>query len=148
MAKFYLRCGQFELVQSADSPESAALAIIDRILEPHLWIYDDSKLSDLDRLQHLMLEALLHLPTEIQISERGFDHAEVAVVPVPDTIERWHGVMVAIQDQLTSAGLPRGLAAVVATGRVASFSGPQSAGHDAPRHGAGSRRSPRPKLPR
>jgi hypothetical protein len=120
MAKFYVQCGQTDLVLSSDSPESAALAMTDRLLTPHLWIYDDPKLSELDCRQHLMLEALMHLPTEIRISEQGFNRTDFDSVSVPETIHTWHALMVGIRRLFVQAGLDRRVA-VLTGSRVIDF---------------------------
>lgn len=117
MAKFYVQCGQTELVLSSDSAESAALAMIDRLLGPHLWIYDDPKLSESDCRQHLMLEALLHLPTEIRVSEQGFNRPDSDSVAVPELIQSWHALMVGMRRLFAQAGLDRRIA-VLAGSRV------------------------------
>lgn len=110
MPKFYIQCGHMELVLSSDCAESAALAVIDRVLQPHVWIYDDPDLSEDDCRQHLLLEALLHLPTELRISERGFDRGDATAVPVPETIQSWHALMIGMQRLFEHAGLCRTVA--------------------------------------
>ncbi|MEM0925731.1 MAG: hypothetical protein AAGJ83_06820 [Planctomycetota bacterium] len=124
MGKFYVQCGWEKLVLATDVAESAALCMIDRLLSPHLWIYDDPELSELDCHQHLMLEALLHLPTEIRVSERGFDRYGAdaaspksfqreqtdAAFSVPEMIVRWHKLMVGMRRLFAEAGVPRSVA--------------------------------------
>ena len=107
MSKYYVSCGVAELVLSSDSAESAALALLDRILTPHLWVYDDQLLSERDRLQHLMLEALLHLPTEIRVSEKGFASPDNKFVSVPDTVVTWHELMTGMRRLFAEAGIDR-----------------------------------------
>lgn len=125
MAKFYVQCGSLELVQTTDSAESAALAIIDRVLQPHLWIYDDEGLSEQECRQHLMLEALLHLPTEIHVSERGFGRSDADVLAVPETIHSWHALMVGMRRLFSEAGLDRSVAVLVGAYALdRAFSGP------------------------
>ncbi|KAA5540660.1 hypothetical protein FYK55_19900 [Roseiconus nitratireducens] len=110
MAKFYVQCGQLRLIQTSDSAESAALSMIDRVLSPHLWIYDDPDLNELDCRRHLMLEALLHLPTEMQISQRGFDRSDASQVSVPETIQQWHALMIGMRRLFAQAGIRRSIA--------------------------------------
>ncbi|MCO8122957.1 hypothetical protein NHH03_14510 [Stieleria sp. TO1_6] len=117
MAKFYVQCGSIDLVISSDSVDSAAMAIIDRVLAPHLWIYDDQGLSELDCHQHLMLEALLHLPTQICVSQQGFNRKDAEIVSVPETIQTWHALMIGMQRLFAAAGLERSVA-VLAGARV------------------------------
>ena len=116
MSKYYVQCGSVELVIARETSECAAIAIIDRILAPHLWIYDDPKLSDRQRLQHLMVEALLHLPTEILVSERGFGRPDCNRVSVPEAIQSWHAMVVGFTRMFYAMRLDRGGAAVLGSG--------------------------------
>lgn len=95
MSKYYVQCGSLELVISRETAECAAIAAIDRFMAPHLWIYEDELLCDSDRLRHLMLEALLHLPSEICVSEQGFNRPDCIRISVPETVETWHAMIVA-----------------------------------------------------
>ncbi len=105
MSKYYVQCGPIEIVLAADSADQAAMSVIDRALQPHLWIYDDADLSELDRRDHLMIEALVHLDPEIRISERGFDSPDSVFIGTPETVERWHQLMTGINRMLVAAGL-------------------------------------------
>jgi hypothetical protein len=105
MSKFYVQCGPVEIVLAADSIDHAAMAVIDRALQPHLWIYDDAGLSELDRRDHLMIEALVHLDPEIRVSERGFNRPDSVFIGTPETVDRWHQLMTGINRMLVAAGL-------------------------------------------
>lgn len=118
MAKFYVTCGSRQLVLDADSPRAAALAMIDRRLGEHLWIYDDAGLSEQDRRDHLVIESLLHLPTEVIVSERGPGSGEAGSFGVPDLIDEWDRLMTAVTRLFAAAGLsPRRRPAGPATNR-------------------------------
>lgn len=111
MAKFYVQCASSEMVVSSDSATSAALAMIHRQLQSHLWIYDDPDLGPLERFQHLMVEALLHLPTELKISEQGFglqdaDQRQVQWMSIPELIQQWHQLVSNLKLQLARAQPP------------------------------------------
>lgn len=95
MAKYYVQCGPVKMVLAAESMEDAALVAIGRALQSQLWIYDDSGLSDRDRHDHLMLEALLQLAPSIEVSEQGFGRHDASVVGTPEAVEQWHDLMVA-----------------------------------------------------
>ncbi|MCA9139299.1 MAG: hypothetical protein KDB00_21140 [Planctomycetales bacterium] len=125
MAKFYVQCGNTELVLSSDSTDSAALAIIDRILAPHLWIYDDPGLSEFQCRQHLMLEALMHLPTEICVSQQGFDRDDAESISVPETIGSWHALMVGMRRLFAAAGLERSVAVLAGAHAIERAVGPR-----------------------
>ncbi len=105
MAKFYVQCGPVRVVLGAEGAEQAAMSALDRVLHPHLWIYDDSGLSPDDCRTHLMLEALLHLAPTILVSEQGFDRDDAAIVGTPETIDRWHRLMVGMNRLFVAAGL-------------------------------------------
>ncbi len=113
MAKFYVQCGPLQLILVADSIRQAALSAIDKSLQTHLWIYDDAELSNQNRRDHLMIEALMHLDPTIRISEKGFDRTDAVAVGTPETIDAWHHLMVGMNRLFIAAGLtPRTMAAV------------------------------------
>jgi hypothetical protein len=116
MSKYYVQCGPIEVILVADSNEQAAMAALDRTLQTHLWIYDDPGLTDLDRRDHLMLEALFHLDPVIRISEQGFDRADALRVGTPETVDQWHRLMTGINRLFVAAGLaPRAMSALAST---------------------------------
>ena len=83
MAKFYVQCGPIQTILLADSAEQAALSALDRTLQTHLWIYDDAGLTNQDRRDHLMLEALFHLDPTVRVSEQGFDRDDADCLGTP-----------------------------------------------------------------
>lgn len=110
MAKFYVQCGPIEVVLSAESERCAAMAAIDRLLDSHLWIYDDEGLTDQDRRDHLMIEALLHLEPAVRVSQRGFDRDDAASIGTPELVAQWHELMTGMARLFATAGLlPRSL---------------------------------------
>lgn len=122
MSKFYVQCGPIEVILNAESADEAALAALDRTLTSHLWIYDDPGLSDLDRRDHLMLEALFHLDPVIRVSERGLDRADAILVGTPETVDRWHRLMTGVNRLFVAAGLsPRRLSGLGTPGSTTGF---------------------------
>jgi len=110
MAKYYVQCASYSLIIDAADAAAAAMHLIDTAMQPHLWIYDDSGLSQQDRHDHLMLEALLHLGPEITVSEQGFHRPDARRVGTPDTVSAWHRTMAGVSNLLVSVGLvPRSL---------------------------------------
>ena len=105
MAKFYVQCGNIEVILTAETVEQAALSALDRSLQSHLWIYDDAGLSEADCHMHLMLEALMHLAPSIRISEQGFDRNDADQIGTPETVEQWHKLMVGMNRLFIAAGL-------------------------------------------
>jgi hypothetical protein len=121
MSKFYVQCGPIETVLSASTAEQAAMVAIDSALQSHLWIYEDAGLSDVQRRDHLMIEALLHLDSTIQVSERGFDRDDALLVGTPETVDCWHRFMTQVNRLYMEAGLPCRSIRSVAPGPVDSF---------------------------
>ncbi len=105
MPKFYATCGSQALVVDADSADQAAMRLVDETLAAHIWIYEDSGLSEQDRRDHLILEALLHLGSVIAISERGLGRSEAGSFGIPEMLDQWHRLMSAISQALSSAGI-------------------------------------------
>jgi hypothetical protein len=105
MSKFYATCGSQSLIITAPTAEHAAMRLIDEVMSAHVWIYDDADLSEQDRRDHLILEALLHLGTSVMISERGFNRGEAGEFEVPELLEQWHRLMTGISRLFLAAGL-------------------------------------------
>jgi len=105
MPKFYVQCGPRSLIVTAFDQEAAAMQLVDLAMQPHLWIYDDQGLSDQDRRDHLVLEALLHLAPEIRVSEQGFHRPDAVSMGTPETIQTWHATMVSLSKLFIAAGL-------------------------------------------
>ncbi|MGI9473166.1 MAG: hypothetical protein ACR2NZ_16615 [Rubripirellula sp.] len=121
MSKYYVQCGPIRVLLTASSPDQAAMSALDRTLQLHLWIYDDPGLTEGDCRDHLMLEALCHLDPTVRISERGFDREDATCVGTPETIDRWHRLMIGMNRLFIAAGLaPRSMVAVAARVQVDS----------------------------
>jgi hypothetical protein len=73
MPKFYVTSGQFREIITAEDGEGAALAALDRFLQPHAWVMDATELSDSDRRAHFAVETLTHMDAELRVSEVGFN---------------------------------------------------------------------------
>lgn len=105
MPKFYVTCGCQHLVIQAESAEMGAMRLLDELLGEHVWIYDDAGLTEADRRDHLVLEALLHLGSRIMVSERGLGRCEAGVFDVPEMLDRWDRLMTAVSRLFLAAGL-------------------------------------------
>ncbi|XZE53433.1 hypothetical protein SH139x_005175 [Planctomycetaceae bacterium SH139] len=79
MAKFYVSSGEICEIVTANDAETAASEALDRFLTPSHWVFDDNRLSDNQRRDHLAIEALLRLDSTIRVSERG--HKPAGTVP-------------------------------------------------------------------
>ncbi len=125
MAKFYVQCGSIETILAADSAESAAMNALDQMLQTHLWIYDDSGLSEQDCRDHLMIEALLHLEPSVRISEQGFHRDDAIQIGTPETIEMWHRLIVGMKRLFASAGLATRSMTSIGSAPIAAFTAPR-----------------------
>ncbi len=105
MAKYYASCGSQTLTITADSAQFAAMRLIDEAMAAHTWIYDDAGLSEQDRRDHLVLEALLHLTPAVCVSERGLGRDDAGEFGVPELIEQWHRLMEGLRVMTISVGL-------------------------------------------
>ena len=111
--KFYVQCGPVQMILTAESARCAALSALGRSLNQHLWIYDDTGLTDQNRRDHLMLEALLHLDPSVKISEQGFDRDDALHLGTPEIVAQWHELMTGMNRLFAAAGLaPRDMSAV------------------------------------
>ncbi|WP_052031588.1 hypothetical protein [Novipirellula maiorica] len=125
MAKFYVQCGSIETILVAESPESAAMNALDQMLQSHLWIYDDSGLSEQDCRDHLMIEALLHLAPTVRVSEQGFSRGDAIEIGTPETIEMWHRLMVGMKRLFASAGMPTRSMTSIGCAPAVAFTAPR-----------------------
>lgn len=126
MPKFYVQCGPVQVIFNADSTEQAALSALDRTLQNHLWIYDDPGLTPQECHDHLMLEALFHLDPTVRVSEKGFDRSDATLVGTPETVDRWHRLMVGMNRLFLAAGLaPRSMATVAGSEGTAMATDPR-----------------------
>ncbi len=105
MTKFYIVCGSQSLVITASSARQAAMRMMDEVMSAHIWIYDDPDLSEQDRRDHLVLEALLHLGTTVVVSQRGLGRADGGTFEVPELLEEWHRLMSCVSRLFVAAGL-------------------------------------------
>ncbi len=105
MSKFYATCGSHSLVITAPNAQHAAMRLMDEVLGAHIWIYEDSSLSEQQRRDHLVLEALLHLAPEVAVSEIGIQRNEAGEFGVPELLEDWHRLMTAVSRLFVAAGL-------------------------------------------
>ena len=105
MSKFYATCGSHSLIITAPTAEHAAMRLIDEVMAAHVWIYDDADLSEQDRRDHLILEALLHLSSSVTISQQGLGRSDAGQFEVPELLEQWHRLMTGISRLFIAAGL-------------------------------------------
>lgn len=126
MAKFYVQCGCSRGIVDSDDPQQAALALVDLLVQPHVWVYEDPSMNPSACRDHLLIEALLHLEPTIKVSERGFDRIDAQLVPTSETMDQWHALMVAASKLLSDAGLvTRDIASVASVGPQTSTSLPR-----------------------
>ncbi|MEZ6134744.1 MAG: hypothetical protein R3C53_07535 [Pirellulaceae bacterium] len=105
MSKFYVSCGTHTLVVAAESAQQAAMRLIDELLAAHAWIYEDETLDEQTRREHLVFEALLHLASEVHVSERGLGRTDAGQFGVPELLDEWHQLMTAVSKLFAAAGI-------------------------------------------
>lgn len=105
MAKFYATCGSQSLTLTAPTAQFAAMRLIDEALSAHVWIYDDASISESDRRDHVVLEALLHLGPTIRVSQRGLGRSEAGEFGVPELLDQWHRLMTGLTAMTLAVGL-------------------------------------------
>jgi hypothetical protein len=105
MSKYYVTCGGTQWIVQAESARQAAMRLLDELLAEHIWIYDDADLSEQDRRDHLVIESLLHLATEIHVSERGTGRCDAGTFGVPELLDDWDRLMTAVSRLFVAAGL-------------------------------------------
>lgn len=105
MAKFYATCGSQSLTITAPTAQFAAMRLIDEAMAAHVWIYDDATISESDRRDHLVLEALLHLSPAVHVSERGLGNSEAGEFGVPELLDQWHRLMTGLSAMTIAIGL-------------------------------------------
>lgn len=81
------------------------MRLIDEALSPHLWIYSDNDLTEQQRRDHLVLEALLHLGATVAVSERGLNRDDAGEFGVPELLDEWHKLMTGLSRLLDAAGI-------------------------------------------
>ncbi len=104
MAKFYASCGSQTLIISAPTAEFAAMRLIYEAMSAHIWIYEDGTVSEKNRWDHLVLEALLHLSPTVCVSERGLGHNEATEIGVPELLLQWHRLMTGLSRMISAIG--------------------------------------------
>lgn len=105
MAKFYATCGSQSLTLNAPTAQFAAMRLIDEAMSAHVWIYEDATISESDRRDHLVLEALLHLSPTVQVSQRGLERNEAGEFGVPELLDQWHRLMTGLSAMTLAVGL-------------------------------------------
>jgi len=105
MAKFYATCGSHSLILTAPTAQFVAMRLMDEALAAHVWIYDDATLSESDRRAHLVLEALMHLSSTVQVSQRGLGRNEAGEFGVPELLDEWHRLMTGLSAMTIAVGL-------------------------------------------
>lgn len=97
MAKYYITCGTFEFLTTAEDPHSAALWAIHQFLANRIELetVQWNEPGNIDR-QDLM-EAMLDLEDTVFVSEIGFGRDDVGLVDTADLLTEWNQLAIAIQ---------------------------------------------------
>lgn len=101
MAKFYVQSGNVRTVISADDSEKAALWVVHKALQQVVPVYEDSELSPDQKSEVTIIQGVMVLGNDIQISEKGFDRADGERMDTFELLVQWHQLMIAL-DRLSS----------------------------------------------
>ncbi len=96
MAKFYVQSGNVRSVVSADEAEKAALWIVHKTLQQVVPVYEDSELTAEEKSDVALLQGIMVLGNQIQISEKGFDRDDAENIDTFDLLVHWHQLMIAL----------------------------------------------------
>ena len=96
MAKFYVKCGEFENIVTADTVRKAAIWAMHLTMEELLPI-DDLDWVECDGLAVVKYESgFMPLESVIKISERGFGRDEAARFSTEEILKEWNQLLVAV----------------------------------------------------
>ena len=97
MAKYYVQSGPCRMVLGAQDAEAAALTAMHSRLADIAFIYDaGSELTESQRLDQVLMQALIELDTTIAVSEVGFDRVDAAVFETFELAVQWHQLACAL----------------------------------------------------
>ncbi|MEM8734999.1 MAG: hypothetical protein AAGG44_12285 [Planctomycetota bacterium] len=96
MAKFYVQSGNVRTVVSADDQEKAALWVIHKALQQVIPVYEDAELTPDQKSEVTIVQGVMVLGTEVQISEKGFDRADSERHDTFELLVQWHQLMIAL----------------------------------------------------
>ena len=101
MAKFYVQSGNVRTVISADDAEKAALWVVHKALQQVIPVYEEAELSPDQKSEIALVQGILVLGNEIQISEVGFDRSDSHKRDTFELLVHWHQLMIAL-DRLST----------------------------------------------
>lgn len=101
MAKFYVQSGNVRTVISADDSEKAALWVVHKALQQVVPVYEEAELSPDQKSEITILQGVMVLGNDIQISEKGFDRSDSEKLDTFNLLVHWHQLMIAL-DRLSS----------------------------------------------
>lgn len=97
MAKYYITCGKYQYLTTADDQRSAALWAVHQFLSSRIEI-DTVNWTDPQTIdRHDIIEAMLELSEKISISEIGFDRDDAGVIDSADILTEWNQLVIALK---------------------------------------------------
>ena len=96
MAKFYVTCGSFTFLTSANDARSAAVWAIHRFLAERVDLdsIDWTDPETVDRTD--LMDAMLELGETVRISEIGFERTDAGELDAADVLTEWNYLVVAV----------------------------------------------------
>ena len=97
MAKYYITCGSFEYLTSAEDARSAALWAVHQFLSNRVELssvnWSDPEMIDRQDL----MEAMICLDDTVFISEAGFGRDDAGIIDTADLLTEWNQLAIAVQ---------------------------------------------------
>ena len=97
MAKYYITCGSFEYLTTAEDARSAALWAIHQFLGGRIEMssvnWSDPEMIDRQDL----MEAMICLDDTVFVSEIGFGRDDAGFIDTADLLTEWNQLAIAVQ---------------------------------------------------
>lgn len=104
MAKYYVQSGSVKMVMDASDVGGAALWAVHSSLSELSFIYENDEFTEDERVDQVMMQALIELEPTITVSELGFNRADSVHLETYEVAMQWHQLaqaMKRLEDRLT-----------------------------------------------
>ena len=97
MAKYYVQSGSCRMVLDAQDAEAAALTAMHSRLADLAFLYEaDSEFTEPQRLDQVLMQALIELEATVLVSELGFDRSDAEAFETFELAVQWHQLACAL----------------------------------------------------
>lgn len=90
MAKYYVQSGSVKMVMDASDVSGAALWAAHSKLGELSFMYENDEFTEDERIDQVMMQALIELEPTITVSELGFNRADAVHLETYDIAMQWH----------------------------------------------------------